>query len=89
MVVFGYLFATTFTIEECSWRNVYLWWEHITFEAYRVYVMLMKSLRSTNATIYICVWCRPVNPNISVNSLDYPGSVRWQHVSAPQLCLGN
>ena len=32
--------------------------------------------------------CRPMNPNISIRSPDYPGSVRWQHFSTPQLCLG-
>ena len=64
-----------------------MWWAHFTFVVYSVHVILMKTLRDTP---YICLWCRPMNPNIPFHSLDYSGSVRWQHSSAaPQLCLGN
>ena len=29
-----------------------MWWAHFTFEAYRGYVILMKTLRDTFAMIY-------------------------------------
>ena len=52
VVVFWYLSAATFTIEECSWRNVLMWWGHFNFEAYMGYVIIMKTLWGTIATIY-------------------------------------
>ena len=64
---------------------------HVIIESTRngMKTTVVDEMRSTGTCACVIKWYSVQQPHLKViASLDYPGSVRWQYFSAPQICLG-